>query len=369
MSQDSAEQQKLLYNEDEMRRAISRMAHEMLERNGGAGDLVLVGLRTRGAPLARRLAEAHRGARRRSTVPVAELDITSHRDDLPHDTPAPGPHEPLPVEVEGRVVVLVDDVLFTGRTARAALEALLDSGRPRKAQLAVLVDRGHRELPIRADYVGKNVPTALNESIAVRLPRPTATTPCCCAASRSGPNRKDATTDEDALSRRSVAAQPSARLRAATCSTSTTGRRKRCAHPRRAPARCARCCDNACASAETLRGRVLVNLFYENSTRTRVSFELAGKRLGADVVNITASSSSVAKGESLRDTVRTLQALGATHRRRALRAGGRARPDRARDPGRGDQRRRRLARAPLAGAARPLHAGAPSRLGRRDARS
>ena len=167
MSEDSAEQQKLLYNEDEMRRAISRMAHEMLERNGGAGNLVLVGLRTRGAPLARRLAKRIEELES-VAVPVAELDITSHRDDLPRSA-SPTPHEPLPVEVEGRVVVLVDDVLFTGRTARAALEALLDSGRPRRAQLAVLVDRGHRELPIRADYVGKNVPTALNESIAVRL--------------------------------------------------------------------------------------------------------------------------------------------------------------------------------------------------------
>jgi pyrimidine operon attenuation protein/uracil phosphoribosyltransferase len=166
MSRDSAEQ-KLLYNEEEMRRAISRMAHEMLESNGGAGDLVLVGLRTRGAPLAQRLARRI-GELESVEVPVAELDITSHRDDLPRRA-SPVPHEPLPVEIEGRVVVVVDDVLFTGRTVRAALEALLDSGRPRKAQLAVLVDRGHRELPIRADFVGKNVPTALNESIAVRL--------------------------------------------------------------------------------------------------------------------------------------------------------------------------------------------------------
>lgn len=163
------EQEKLLYTEDEMRRAISRMAHEIVERNAGASDLVLVGLRTRGAPLAQRLAQKI-GELERLTVPVAELDATAHRDDLPARAPQTSPSAvPLPIEIAGRIVVLVDDVLFTGRTARAALETLLDSGRPRKVQLAVLVDRGHRELPIRADYVGKNVPTAIGESIGVRL--------------------------------------------------------------------------------------------------------------------------------------------------------------------------------------------------------
>jgi pyrimidine operon attenuation protein/uracil phosphoribosyltransferase len=161
--------EKLLYSEDEMRRAITRMAHEILERNAGARDLVLVGLRTRGAPLARRLA-AKIGELEQVEIPVADLDITAHRDDRKERARPPiEPDEPLPVEVAGRVIVLVDDVLFTGRTARAALDALLDHGRPRKVQLAVLVDRGHRELPIRADFVGKNVPTALGESIGVRL--------------------------------------------------------------------------------------------------------------------------------------------------------------------------------------------------------
>ncbi len=161
--------EKLLYTEDEMRRAITRMAHEILERNAGARDLALVGLRTRGVPLARRLA-ARIGELERIEIPVAELDITAHRDDRKDRAHARAePSEPLPVEIAGRVIVLVDDVLFTGRTARAALDALLDHGRPRKVQLAVLVDRGHRELPIRADFVGKNVPTALSESIGVRL--------------------------------------------------------------------------------------------------------------------------------------------------------------------------------------------------------
>jgi pyrimidine operon attenuation protein / uracil phosphoribosyltransferase len=164
---DAAE--KLIYNEEEMRRAISRIAHEILERNAGARDLVLVGLRTRGLPLAQRLA-AKISALEDLDVPVAELDITNYRDDLPQrPTRESEPHPTLPVDVVGRVVVLVDDVLFTGRTARAALDALLDCGRPRKVQLAVLVDRGHRELPIRADYVGKNVPTSTGESISVRL--------------------------------------------------------------------------------------------------------------------------------------------------------------------------------------------------------
>ncbi|MBF6589965.1 MAG: bifunctional pyr operon transcriptional regulator/uracil phosphoribosyltransferase PyrR [Ktedonobacterales bacterium] len=165
----ASEGEKLILNEEEMRRAISRIAHEIVERNAGATDLALIGMRTRGAPLARRLA-AKIGELEQTTVPVTELDITAYRDDLPArgtrpDTARP----PLPFAVAGQVVVLVDDVLFTGRTARAAIDALLDYGRPRKVQLAVLVDRGHRELPIRADYVGKSVPTARSESIRVRL--------------------------------------------------------------------------------------------------------------------------------------------------------------------------------------------------------
>ncbi len=157
---------KTIFSEEEMRRAISRIAHEILERNAGARDLVLVGLHTRGIPLARRLAERI-AALEGIAVPVLELDITNYRDDRPARQPLG--HAPLDLPVAGQTVVLVDDVLFTGRTTRAAIDALVDAGRPRRVQLAVMVDRGHRELPIRADYVGKNIPTALTESIHVRL--------------------------------------------------------------------------------------------------------------------------------------------------------------------------------------------------------
>ena len=162
---------KVIFNEDEIRRAITRIAHEIVERNSGARDLTLLGLRTRGGPIAQRLAARIRDLEG-VEVPVAELDVSDYRDDLPDRAArAAGrqPAAPLPVEIVDRVVVLVDDVLFTGRTTRAALDAILDRGRPRRIQLAVLVDRGHRELPIRADYVGKNLPTAMSERIAVRL--------------------------------------------------------------------------------------------------------------------------------------------------------------------------------------------------------
>lgn len=158
---------KVIFNEEEMRRAISRIAHEILERNVGASDLVLVGLHTRGLPLAQRLAERI-NALESIAVPVYPLDVTNYRDDRPAP-PQATPPAPLDLPVAGKTVVLVDDVLFTGRTTRAAIDALVKAGRPRRVQLAVMVDRGHRELPIRADYVGKNVPTALSESIHVRL--------------------------------------------------------------------------------------------------------------------------------------------------------------------------------------------------------
>jgi pyrimidine operon attenuation protein/uracil phosphoribosyltransferase len=151
---------------DAMRRALARMAHEILERNRTAETLAVVGIQTRGAPLAQRLAAAI-GAIEGATVPVAALDVTPYRDDRHQSTQNARPV--LPFDVHTHTLVLVDDVLFTGRTVRAALDALTDLGRPAHIQLAVLVDRGHRELPIRPDYVGKNLPTSSREHVAVRL--------------------------------------------------------------------------------------------------------------------------------------------------------------------------------------------------------
>jgi pyrimidine operon attenuation protein/uracil phosphoribosyltransferase len=161
-------QERQLMNQDDMRRVIRRMSHEIVERNRGAEGLMLVGLQRRGVPIAQRLAAAI-SEFEKVDVPVGALDINLYRDDLTsRPQPLVRPTE-LPISVEGLVVVLVDDVFYTGRTTRAALNALMDLGRPRQVQLAVMVDRGHRELPIRADYVGKNVPTALNEEIQVRV--------------------------------------------------------------------------------------------------------------------------------------------------------------------------------------------------------
>jgi pyrimidine operon attenuation protein/uracil phosphoribosyltransferase len=156
---------------DRMSRSLIRIAHEIVERNRGVGDLALVGIRERGVPLARRIAgELQRIAS--SDVPTGALDITLYRDDLMRQAVGPQPlvrSTEIPFDIDNRVILLVDDVLYTGRTIRAALDALIDFGRPRAIQLVVLIDRGHRELPIKADYVGKNVPTSRRESIQVRL--------------------------------------------------------------------------------------------------------------------------------------------------------------------------------------------------------
>jgi pyrimidine operon attenuation protein/uracil phosphoribosyltransferase len=149
-------------------RALTRISHEILERNGGAKDLAFVGLRTRGVTLAQRLA-TKLATIDGTTVPVGTLDITLYRDDLDMRGAPVIRGTDIPFSIKNKTVVLVDDVLYTGRTIRAALDALIDLGRPMMIQLAILIDRGHRELPIRPDFIGKNLPTSKRESVAVRL--------------------------------------------------------------------------------------------------------------------------------------------------------------------------------------------------------
>lgn len=156
-------------DEEGIRRALTRVAHEILERNKGTEDLCLVGIRMRGDSLALRISALIKEIEG-VEVPVGLLDITLYRDDFTSVAHQPVVHSTeIPFDVNGKVIVLVDDVLFTGRTVRAALDEIIDFGRPRGIQLAVLVDRGHRELPIRADFVGKNLPTAIAESVEVRV--------------------------------------------------------------------------------------------------------------------------------------------------------------------------------------------------------
>lgn len=160
---------KVLMDAEGVRRGLIRISHEILEKNKGTDNLVLVGIRTRGVPLAKRIAENIQEIEGK-TVPVGILDITLYRDDLSTVTQQPIVHKTeIDFDVTGKIMILIDDVLYTGRTVRAALDAIIDLGRPSQIQLAVLVDRGHRELPIRADYVGKNVPTSNQEVIHVAL--------------------------------------------------------------------------------------------------------------------------------------------------------------------------------------------------------
>jgi pyrimidine operon attenuation protein/uracil phosphoribosyltransferase len=154
---------------EDIRRALVRVAHEIVERNKGAEDIVLVGLQTRGVPLAKRLAEII-ASFEAIPIPLGILDISLYRDDIPPVQPKSAiQNTNIPADVTNKQVILVDDVLYTGRSIRAAMDALMDLGRPGSIQLAVLIDRGHRELPIRADYVGKNIPSSRDEEIQVQL--------------------------------------------------------------------------------------------------------------------------------------------------------------------------------------------------------
>ena len=158
-----------LLDENAIRRALTRLSHEIIEKNKGVEDLVLVGIKRRGYPLAERLSEfieKFEGVK----IPVASVDITLYRDDLTNVSDTPNLNDPkIDVDIRGKKVIIVDDVLYTCRTARAAIDAIMDQGRPEFIQLAVLVDRGHKELPIRADYVGKNIPTSKDEIIKVQI--------------------------------------------------------------------------------------------------------------------------------------------------------------------------------------------------------
>ena len=161
----------LVMDADRMARALTRMAHEILERNRGLDEIALVGIRTRGVPLARRISRSLHEING-DEVPTGALDITLYRDDLMRHPVGPQPlvrRTEIPFSIDDRKILLVDDVLYTGRTIRAALDALIDFGRPQAIQLVVLVDRGHRELPIKADYVGKNLPTSSKQSVQVHL--------------------------------------------------------------------------------------------------------------------------------------------------------------------------------------------------------
>ncbi len=161
--------EKILMTAEDIRRTLARIAHEIIERNKSTEHLVLVGLRTRGVPLAKRLAENIQRYEN-SKLAVGALDFSSYRDDLdPSEARKALQHTDIPSDINGKSVILVDDVLFTGRSIRAAMDALIDLGRPNSIQLAILIDRGHREMPIRADYVGKNIPSAREEDIQVRL--------------------------------------------------------------------------------------------------------------------------------------------------------------------------------------------------------
>ena len=290
-SRRSAARARAVLEPDEIRRALTRIAHEILERTNGADDVVLLGIPTRGVPLARRLAERLEQVEGRR-FPAGSLDITMYRDDLRlRPARALGHTEVPPAGIDGKIVVLVDDVLYSGRTVRAALDALSDLGRPRAVQLAVLVDRGHRELPIRPDYVGKNLPTSQREVVRVLLTE---------------------IDGEDAvlLGETPGSRRPGGLMNRHLISAGDLSRHDALLILDTAD-ELASMAERPIKKLPTLRGRTVVNLFYEDSTRTRISFEAAAKRLSADVINFSAKGSSVAKGESLKDTALTLEAMGA----------------------------------------------------------
>ena len=273
---------KLLDTAD-VRRALTRIAHEIVERDKGAGGLALVGIANRGDHLARRLA-AEIAQIEGTDVPVGVLDITFYRDDIGLKAEAPEVHETrIPFDITGKTVVLVDDVLFTGRTIRAAMDALMDLGRPGTDPAG---GAGRPRAPRAADPSGLRRQERADPS---RRRRPGAGVR---AGRRGCRGRGGVAMNEHLLSMHDVSADDVIRILDTAESFREVGTR-------------------VIKKVPALRGRTVVNLFYENSTRTRISFELAAKRLSADVINFSTSGSSVSKGESLKDTALTLQAMGA----------------------------------------------------------
>ena len=273
---------KVVLDEDDIRRTLVRIAHEIVEKNAGR-SVALVGIHRRGAHLARR---AHRLVcdLLDAEIPLGDIDIAFYRDDLASRRVDPAVHSShLPFRLEDYTVVLVDDVLYTGRTVRAAIDALFDYGRPARVQLAVLADRGHRELPIRPDYVGKNLPTARNERVNVEVAGARRLRPSDHRRAPGGAGMRHLLSIED-LDRAGIE-----RILDRARSFTEVSERE----VKKVPA---------------LRGRRVLNLFYEASTRTRSSFELAAKTPERRRHQLQRRRLGVEKGESLKDTVQTMSA-------------------------------------------------------------
>ena len=278
-----------LMSASEIDRTLVRLAHEILEKTKDLDQLAFIGIRRRGVPLAQRLAakiEAWKTARCRSEFWTS----TSIATICPRWTSSRWSTPPTFLRVAGKDIILMDDVLYTGRTIRAALDALFDHGRPARVQLLVLIDRGHRELPIEAHFIGRTVQTTDIEIIEVKF-------------------QEIDGMEKVLLVERTPPAKPCRRHARRTARNRRTGPRRDRSHSGARQGFSAAARADASRSWTLLRGKMIVNLFFEASTRTRTSFEIAAKRLGADAVSITASGSSVSKGESLVDTLNTLAAM------------------------------------------------------------
>ena len=327
--------EKTVLDREDVRRTLVRIAHEIVEKTGGQG-VAVVGIHRRGAVLAARLRDLV-AELVGEPVPLGDIDISFYRDDLARREPTAQPvvhasHVDFPVE--DTTIVLVDDVLYTGRTVRAGIDALFDYGRPERVQLAVLADRGHRELPIRPDYVGKNLPTARGERVNVRVEEIDGVDEVVIArtAWRTLRMRRHLLSVDD-LSRDDIERI----LGRAESFAEVSGR-----EIKKVP-------DAARAHGH----QPLLRGLDAHQLELRAGRQAA---LSADLVSVKSSGSAVDKGESLKDTVQTLSAYDPARDRDPLAARRRRRAGGALDARLGDQRRRRQARAPDPGAARPLHA-------------